>query len=122
MQLTEDVLARFVGGQIEIQNQGEGYLFRGEIETITVDGNPRDGDLVVRLRWMAKAEGYPPLPERWVNEENLDYRASLIIYTADMIEMDRIMLQCLITGEMVVIFPPNGSKLDPSKVEGLQLV
>ena len=124
MKLTTQVVARFVGGQMEIQNQNEGYMFRGEVKTIAVENN----ELKVRFSWVAKGEGYPPFPTKWVNEDNLDYGASLEIYSASDIGSSgdevggdsRLCLNSPIVGEIVVLFPPNGSKLDPAKVEGLQ--
>lgn len=110
----------FVGGQLEIQNQEEGYLFRGEIESVIAEG----GELAVRFRWLAKGEGYPPLPKRWIKAEDrfLDWGVSLeVCEISDDIAQGRIRVFCFATGELAVFFPPNGSKLDPAKVEGLQL-
>ncbi len=110
---------------MEITNEGEEYLYRGEIETIAV----KDGELQVQFSWLAKGEGFPPLPEKWVKDDRLDYKASLEIYSANNIGPsggevgggDRICLTSPIVGETVVLYPPDGSKLDPAKVEGLQL-
>jgi hypothetical protein len=41
--LTAEQVARFVGGQMEIQNEGEKYIYRGDIETITVTGEGCSG-------------------------------------------------------------------------------
>ena len=117
MELTTELLQKFVGGQLEVQNEREGYLYRGEIEAIKVE----DGALRVRLAWMAKGESYPPLPARWVNYDDLDYVASLQICRASDVGGGRIFLSIPFVGEATVLFPPDGSKLDPSKVEGLQL-
>ncbi len=106
----------YVGGQMEVQNPVEGYLFRGEIETISAD----NAELKIRFKWVAKGEGYPPLPKRWVKSDQLDYEARLGIYQISDIGDGRIALLSPITNETVVLFPPNGSKLDPSKVEGLE--
>lgn len=125
MQLTTQVVARFTGGQIEIQNQNEGYIYRGEVKTIAVENN----ELRVKFVWLAKGEGFPPLPKKWVKDDRLDYTASLEIYAVRDIGSSghdtggdsRLCLNSSIVGETVVLFPPNGSKLDPAKVEGLQL-
>jgi hypothetical protein len=111
---------------MEIQNQGEGYIFRGEVETIVVE----DNELQVKFSWIAKGEGYPPLPTGWVKGDRLDYGASLEIYSVsdigpsggDVGGDSRLCLMSPIVGETVILFPPNGSKLDPAKVVGLQLV
>jgi len=108
---------------MEIQNEGEEYLYRGEIKAIVVE----DGELRVQFAWVAKGEGYPPLPSRWVNDTKLDYATSLEICSASNIGSsghdkgggDRICINSPIVGEVIVLYPPDGSKLDPAKVEGL---
>ena len=117
MQITNEMLARYVGGQMEIQNQDEGYLYRGEIEAIGME----DNNLQAKFKWLAKGEGFPPLPSRWINNERLDYFANLEIYTPSDIGDGRLCFNSFISGETVVLYPPNGSKLDPTKVEGLVL-
>src|SRR3989344_5277936 len=125
MQLTTQAVERFKGGQMEIQNPNEGYMYRGEVETIGVENN----ELKVKFAWLAKGEGFPPIPKKWVKDDRLDYSASLEIYAVSDIRSSghdtggdsRICLNSFIVGETVVLFPPNGSKLDPAKVEGLQL-
>ncbi len=122
MQLTTQIVERFKGGQMEIQNQDEGYIYRGEVEAIVVENN----ELRVKFAWLAKGEGFPPLPEKWVKDDRLDYAASLEIYSASDIGSSghevggdsRICLNSSIVGETVVLYPSNGSKLDRSKVEG----
>ncbi len=120
MELTPEMAASYAGGQIEVQNPGEDYFYRGEIKTATVEGVGDGATFKVTLKWMAKGEGRP-LPTRWVNDTNLTYRASLLIYDASDIGDGRILLQSGIVGEIATLFPPNGSKLDPSRVQGLSL-
>lgn len=116
MQLTPDALARFKGGQLEIQNQGEGYIYRGEIASVTVE----DNSVKVRFAWLAKGKnGFPP--QGWIKDDSLDYAASTEIYHGSDIGDGRISMHSPIVGEMAVFFPPDGSKLDPTKVEGLKL-
>lgn len=123
--LTKKVVERFVGGQAEIQNQNEGYIYRGEIKTIAVE----DNELRVQFVWIAKGEGFPPVPQKWIKDDRLVYAASLEIYSVSDIGSSghdvggdsRLYLSSPIVGEVVILYPPNGSKLDPAKVEGLQL-
>lgn len=121
MQITTESLAPFQGGQMEIQNQGEGYLFRGETATLVVEGK----EFKARFAWLAKGEGFPPLPRKWVKADRLDYTASLEIYTASDIGPgsdggpNRLCLNSSIVGETVVLYPPGTSTLDRSRVEGL---
>lgn len=113
MELTTEVVSRFEGGQLETQNRKENYLYRGEIERAWVE----DNTLHVRFKWFAKmGEDY-----LWHAEENLDYSASLKILSASEIGEGRIHYSIWIVGENGTFFPPNGSKLDPSKVIGLKL-
>lgn len=117
MEITTELLSGFVGGQLEIQNQNEGYLYRGEVESAEVD----DDSIKVRFAWLAKGEGYPPVPTRWVKDDQLDYSAGLMLCSASDIGDGRLAVNVSIVWELLVFFPPDGSKLDPAKVEGLVL-
>lgn len=125
MLLTTQAVAKYEGGQMEIQNEGEGYLYRGEVATIVVENN----EVRVKFAWLAKGEGFPPVPHRWVSNDRLDYAASLEIYSVSNIGRssdevgggDRLCLYSSIVRETAVLYPPDGSKLDPARVEGLQL-
>ena len=117
MKITSETLTCFVGGQMEIQNQGEGYLYRGEVMAIGVENN----EIQAKFAWLAKGEGFPPIPNKWVRNDRLDYTASLEIYTPSDIGDGRLCFNSLIVGETFILYPPNGSKLDPAKVEGLIL-
>lgn len=116
MHLTTADVAKYIGGQMEVQNQQERYLFRGEIKEIKVTD---DNNLEVTFSWLAQAIGYPLPLKRWVLNERKTYTASLEIYSASDIGNGRLSLNSYITRELVVLFPPDGSKLDPAKVEGL---
>lgn len=123
MHLTNGLLADFVGGQMEIQNLNEFYIFRGEIETIAVVGE----DLVAKFAWLAKGKGDILMTEGWVKDDKLDYSTNLEICSISNIGPsgggiggdDRICIVSSIVGETIVLYPYNGSKLDPAKVEGL---
>ena len=119
MEITTELLSRFVGGQLEIQNQKEGYPYRGEVESVEVDV---DEDLIkVRFAWLANGEGYPPIPTRWVKDDRLDYSVSLMLSSASDNSNGRLTVNVYGVGEFLVFFPPDGSKLDPARVEGLVL-
>jgi hypothetical protein len=123
VRLTDDLLYGFVGGQMEIQNPNENYIFRGKIKTIAVVGE----DLVAKFTWLAKGKGDLPVPEGWVKDDKLDYSINLGTCSVSNIGPsdgeigggDRICITSPIVGENLVLYPPDGSKLDPAKVEGL---
>lgn len=114
MQVDQATLDRFVGGEIEIQNQNERYIYRGGISGVTLDGDRLHFDLA----WMAKGVGYPPLPTGWERDHHtLAYDVNLMIYAVSDIDSDRLCLSSYISGEITVLFPPNGSKLDQSLIK-----
>jgi hypothetical protein len=115
--LTTAGLVRYIGGQAEVQHPTEGYLYRGEIENVFI----QDDDLKIKFSWVAKGEGYPPLPTRWINSERLDYAVNArLCYVVEHGE-NRIVLQARVVGEIIVLFGPSASRLEPEKVEGLDL-
>ena len=114
MQLSNSVLAGFVGGDVEIQNPNEGYLYRGPTTNLKVE----NGILKIEFEWMAQGEGYPPIPSRWVSTNKTKYEADLM-FCSEMKEdsLGRIVFTYNAVGEIVVIFPVNGSKLGIEKVK-----
>ncbi len=113
MQVDQVILDRFVGGEIEIQNQNERYIYRGEVSGVVLSGNKLHFD----LDWMAKGVGYPPLPTGWARDRTLAYDVNLMIYSVTDIGDDRLCLDSTISGETTVLFPPSGSKLDQSLIK-----
>ena len=87
-QLTTESLARFKGGEAEIQNQSEGYLYRGEIADIKVE----EKSLVIKFAWSAKMGDN----DEWENNSELDYAASLKIYAPSDIGDGRMHFGCWI--------------------------
>lgn len=119
MQLTTETLQRFVGGQLEIHNPDEHYLYRGEIESAEVEpgGVGDKGTLKIRFRWFAKMGA----DYKWHPHPDLDYEASLYLMSAHDISDDRIHYSLMFVGESGTFYPPDGSKLDPNDVEGLAI-
>lgn len=115
-QITTEDLVAFIGGEVEIQNQIEGYLYRGEIAEVKVEGE----NLVIKFAWSAKNRGGPnDLNPDWDNETNLDYSASLAIYVPSDIGEGRMAFTSFITNETAVLFPADGSKMNPERIQGL---
>jgi len=122
MVLTKEILDRYVKGQLEVQNIKEPCLFRGEIRSIALEES-----LTVVFEWLAEAKDYPSAPSGWVKQDRSSYQINPAIFTVSDIGPSpdggdtRICLQSAILGEVVVFFPPNGSKLDRARVAGLNL-
>lgn len=113
MELTTEILEKYAGGQLEIQNSVEHYIYRGEIERAWVEG----AEMHVRFKWVAKADE----AFQWQAVDDLDYGASLEITSANEIGENRIHYSVMYVWESGTFFPPDGSKLDPARVIGLQL-
>lgn len=114
LHLTKEVVAPYKGGQLEIQNQNEGYVFRGEIKDVQIE----DCTLKVEFVWLGEAS-FPPVS--WKKSGRLDYSVPLELCTAGHIGNDRIAVSSFITGELAVFYPQGSSRLDPVRVEGLEL-
>ncbi len=120
MKVTTESLASFVGGEAEIQNQVEDYLYRGEIAEVRVE----EGNLLIKFAWFAKNRGGPfggekGRSEDWDNQSNLDYEAGLNIYFPSDIGNGRIAFNSPVTNELVTLFPADGSKMNPENIHGL---
>ena len=99
--------------EIEVQNTNEGYIYRGRIKTIEI----KDNTLTVHHEWLAKNNGTPSLPGiDWTLCTYKLYEASLEIYNVSDAGNNRIMLDSIIVGETVVLFPRGDGRLDLSKV------
>ncbi len=123
MNPTTQSFARFVGGQIEIQDVREGHLYRGEIASITIE----NGHICFKFAWLARCVDPLAVQKEWINEEKLDHEASLIVCTFNDIGPsstggdNQVCISAGMGVEIFVLYPPNGSKLDPARVEGLRL-
>lgn len=111
MELTTEIVKRYEGGQLEIQNPNENYLYRGEIERAWVD----NGTMHVRFKWLAKFGD----DGKWYANDKPEYSISLEFTSARMIGDNRILYSVMYVGERGTFFPPDGSKLDRNRVIGL---
>lgn len=118
MELTTELLAKYTGGQLEIQNSNEHYLFRGEIERAWVEPGGMDdkGTMHIRFKWLAKmGEDF-----KWhASDESLDYSITIAVTNFSEISDQRIVYSAMYIWERGAFFLPTGSKLDPSEIEGL---
>jgi hypothetical protein len=110
----------FKGGQMEFQNKRESRVYRGEISAITVVC----GVLHVIFKWLARGDGDAPNIIKWVKVESRDYdmdAGNCLVGNMGPAPTgggDRISINFPIFENTVVLYPPDGSKLDPAKVEG----
>lgn len=126
MELTTEMLSRFVGGQLEIRT----HITRcGEIATVEVISNGRTSTLKVHFTWVAWV-GYDG---QWHPLSNLDYEATIFdavdigvgraIYSQEVIRCSENGIEYSISnGNMGMFVPPHEGPLDPNKVQDLQLV
>ena len=123
LKLTDKVVARFRGGQMEIMDPGRSPAYRGEIETIAI----KDGKLVVTFSWFAKGEGF--LPRRWTKEDRVKHEVDLVAYTASYTHPskgendkgNKIGLYCSTTGEIFMLYPPGSNGILPlARIEGFE--
>ncbi len=118
-ELTTERLAQFVGGQLEIQNASERYLYRGTLKSVVVEGT----ELHAEFLWVAKGEAFPPIPKRWVMENDqakLRYATEFTLYEEVKVGEDRICLHSSIVGETLLFVPKGGeSWLDPANIDVL---
>jgi len=119
--LSTEELQKFQGGILEIINQVEGYIFRGEILNLRLvieatklsDGNIADDiALVLEFAWVKKAS-YNCVPTSdWEDEDRCDYESTLLCAVAQSLDgppgkPDRLMITSPVTNEMLVFFPPR---------------
>lgn len=114
MELTNEILEKYVEGNMEIQNNSESYYYRGLIKQISI----RDNNLCIEFEWLAHSNIIPPIELENVTDQ-LDYEMFLGLCGVSDIGDDRISILNPYTQEMSVLFPKGGSQLDPGKVKGL---
>lgn len=116
MKPTIELLEQYIGGQAEIQkNKDEDYLYRGEIKSITI----KDNNYIIIFNWIAELD---KTTATWKLCESRPWQADCNAYAWQNIGPgseggDRFLFHSDLTGELVVLFPPDGSKLDFSRVE-----
>ena len=120
--LTEVDLSRYAGGQIEIQNTLEEYLYRGEIGSIDIRAEDGHSSLVVIPKWMASMPEFPIPSGHWVATPPTEYGVDLRLYDSFSMADGRLCVTSVIFQETAILFPPSADPLDPHRVEGLEFV
>ena len=72
-----DVVGSYVGGQMEVQNPYEGYMYRGEISEIGIEGDK----LKIEFDWVSKAKEFSPAQPVWARHKEMSYSIDLRAYT-----------------------------------------
>ena len=119
MRPTDEELQSYVGGQMRISNSLNGPLFLGEIKTISIGANEL---LVAEFNWAAKGEGDNPLSIKWKKADLNSHTIKLnycLIGTENSGEEENLIFNNEVIGEVVRLFPPNGCRVSPTMVEGL---
>jgi hypothetical protein len=118
-ELTPEIVASLVGGQMEIEitRRGESILCCGELKELTLNTNT----LGFKFAWMAEKTAEDP--EEWQNRAVLDGAVNLNFYTVtnigpSLVGGDCWQLQFVFGRHQAVIYPPDGWKLDPLKISG----
>ena len=113
----DDVLKRvdLIGGDIETQEDGD--IYRGPLSGIKLDG----GMVSFESPWVAKMESGMSGDGKWKNWQVYPCFVNANECPPQDIGNGRIRFNMPMLG-FGVIFPKGGSKLDPGKVKGLQLV
>ena len=120
------LLRKYFGGQLEVENKDDqdGFVIRGEVEVIETSRRR----LLVKFAWVASLENDPTVPDgkKWVKSGRKDYAIDLEIAEASNIGpsdagvkgADRLRFALPAIRECVTLYPPNGSRLFQSQVEG----
>lgn len=112
----QDMLPKYVGGQLEVQDQKEKYLRRGEIKEIEIN----DDNLEIRLAWNSNAIGCLSFPTGWALDSDpsrLDYSFNLGAYNHSTDEIGRTMMASKETNETVTIYPIGSNAKIPKPTE-----
>lgn len=116
MQLDQSTMSSYLGGEIEVQNQKERYIYHGGIKSVAV--NEVENELTLELSWVAKAIRFPPVPIKWVRDDAFTYTVNLDHYSFLKIGRLYLWLNSYVTGEVVYIYPPDaGGKFDQSLIQ-----
>ena len=105
--LTQELVERYVGGQLEVLSRFEGYIARGEIASVAITNDKGSQQVTVTLEWYARLTG----KNHWEPIEPKPYRVDLKVFTLSDIGDGRLYLTADL--ESTVLYPPGGSKLDP---------
>ncbi len=134
-ELTQEVLNRFSGGDVQIVHneeafgsEGESLLLQGPTRSIIIeDHSERSGvsyrRLIVHFHWVAQNDGEPSAPaETWtLNETISDYGTALDRLSVKGVDAHGRLTIVMASGmDHLTLFLPGDNNLDPVKVRGLK--
>lgn len=124
----------YIGGELEIQNEIENYMYRGKVATVSVT----DGILKVKFAWLARAinddGGNSVLPTNgWIEDDNLSYSLTLFVgpdasipgdegiqlVSARALDTRGLVISSGVHNELLVFFLPGKSQLNADRVRWL---
>lgn len=115
-QFVRDNRQKYVGGEIEHQEDPEG-AFRGPISDISI----ANGTLTITTEWVAQMQLRGGLPMgAWEKAEDRPFQYTIaddFMSGPQPISEGRVIFQYPFS--LVTLFPKDGSKLDPRRVKGL---
>ena len=109
--LQQSDLDPFVGGQVRIENEQEGYCFCAEVQSLTLEGAGRDVQLHMEPAWVAKLER-----DGWRAGPSRTYLAGLATY--DLLEKspEALCIQSFLTSERAEFHRPGVTLLRREEV------
>lgn len=110
MELTTEVLSKFVGGVMEISNRVENHHYMGRIQEIEV----KNETLIVKFYWLIKKDKN----KQWKEVSPISYFGNLKICNLSDVGKDRLFICIPVVEETSILFLPTDSKLN--QVEALR--
>jgi hypothetical protein len=119
IELTHEIIAKLVGGQLEIQSCVSGHLYRGQVSEMAFEGEGESLTLVVKFSWLAMMAG----DFNWEVVHLPPFGVGISAHEVFDIEEGTFQLNCIFNGMIALFFPADSSStLEPSEVRGLSLV
>lgn len=124
--MTQELLDRYIGGQMQTINLARRYIYRGEIKGIVL----MNGWLIVTLSWLARGGGWPPEVEEWVDAVTPGCAAPFSLKDTLARNLgpglsgeggDRLRIRPEVNGDFIILYPPDGEKIErpPQVMAGL---
>ncbi len=110
MHLDINTILPYRGGQIEVHNAREDYLFRGQINKLIL----KDDVLIITLAWITNARGHAQ-SLRWVRAEVRAHQVKLEEYELIPTQDASLRFQSPSIGELIILSLPGVRVLNPQR-------